>query len=216
MTEQDSSADLLREAQVAVRIFRRRCPKAHSRRAVQGDRALSGVRTGRLLQGGGQDGVRQRCHQTERFGDTCRRRRHGQLDDPWLLDLPPSSQEPWGRPARCTSAAEQGAAPTQAVRDRFGVARPPRRAGSAKPDQRACSPKWVRARVPPATALGLDDDVLIEAVREHADGTLRVGRHAARGPCAAGVAEDAPRAAQPGGVTCAAAASRCAPASGRL
>ena len=66
-----------------------------------------------------------------------------------------------------------------------------------------------------ATAPGLDDDVLIEAVREHADGTLRVGRHAARGPGAAGVAEDAPRAAQPGGVTRAAAASRCAPASGR-
>ncbi len=82
-----------------------------------------------------------------------------------------------------TAAAQEGAPPTMAVRDRFGVAKSTaegwicqaRSAGLL----RHVSPGARTARNPKAlavaTALGLEYDALITAVQEHADGNLRVG-----------------------------------------
>ncbi len=88
--------------------------------------------------------------------------------------------------AACYTAAAQAAeSPTNAVRDRFGVAKSTaegwicqaRSAGLL----RQVSPGARTARNPKAlavaTALGLEYDALITAVQEHADGNLRVGSH---------------------------------------
>ncbi len=94
-----------------------------------------------------------------------------------------------------TAAAQEGAPPTMAVRDRFGVAKSTaegwicqaRSAGLLSAVGQGAGTARNRKALAVATTLGLGYGALITVVREHADGNLRVGSHGRTachdGPC---------------------------------